>query len=132
MLDELRKEFNDEFDTLSSDDRLTLSNYLKKYDPESSMAIRSLPSDRVADVDILFDTLKGLVRANQCFPLFMLNDDPVLVVEMSMRRRWFHMYRKEHPLFRHIPKVVFLRARYQHVSSRLRRYLGRRRHRLPC
>ena len=61
---ELKKEFVQEFDNLTSENQRILSDLLEKND-QSHLAIRSAPSDRAADADILIETVKGLVRLDK-------------------------------------------------------------------
>ena len=63
---EREKEFIQEFDSLTTENRRFLSNFLEENDWRNcALGARSPPSSRAADADILLDTLKGLVRLNK-------------------------------------------------------------------
>ncbi|KAI1788545.1 hypothetical protein LXA43DRAFT_1097239 [Ganoderma leucocontextum] len=86
----LRQEFVQEFNTLTSDHRRILSNFLQDHDARRTLAIRSLPCDRADDVNVTFDTIKALFLLLKCrcgvdgFVCLVMNDRPC-----SFRPEWF-------------------------------------------
>lgn len=93
---ERRKEFVEEFESLTSANQLLLSNFLAESDPGSVLSLRTAPSNCVADVHLVLDTLKSLVRSNHRFYRCFLNPNLDLVVEVSMWRRRFLLLHQEH------------------------------------
>ena len=63
---QLRREFYEEFDSLAIEHRLALSKFLEENDPQFPLAIRTTSSDRAADVQATFDTIRCLVSLNEC------------------------------------------------------------------
>ena len=96
-------------------------NDWKKY----SLAIRSAPSNRVADMEILVDTMKGLVRSSKCVKFCLFLNHPVaLALEMSLRCRRLLLRREKQQRVRFPPEMVLFRPRHQYASYQCYQWMG--------